>query len=205
MTKTTLSGLCCIGLFTLASQLHAASPVKSVELETEIKSKSQVPVIIVGSDGSRYTHISTSQMRVPVRITASCRSKHKLIRTQIAVGKFAITGGHMRDDQKLAYQELRAPAKTRNMPWKKHMFTVSMNKLDFSGSMNPVKACNSFLNAKVAQGMRKRFFMQKDRRMTVSFPISLAAECKRKWKHDGLWRQTSRPIQAMVICRGSRR
>jgi len=201
MIKLLLSGLSGITLLVSASSF-AGSPVKSVELETGIKNKSQVPVIIVGGNGSRYTHIMTAQMKVPVRITASCRGKHTLARAQVAVGKFSITGGHMRDNQNLAMQEFRTPVKSKHMPWQKHVFTVSVSKLMFQNSMNPVKACNSFLNAKTSQGMRRQFFMSKDRRMTVSFPISLAAQCKRKWKHGGSWRQTSRPIQAFVICRG---
>ncbi len=205
MTKILLSGLSGIALLTSTVSIFAGSPVKSVKLETGIKSKSQVPVIVVGGNGSRYTHILTSQMKVPVRISASCRGKHTLARTQVAIGKFSITGGHMRDGQNLAMQEYRTPVKSKSIPWQKHMFTVNVAKLNFQDSMNPVKACNSFLNAKTSQGMRRQFFMSKDRRMTVSFPISLAAQCKRKWKSGGSWRQTSRPIQAFVICRGRSR
>ena len=204
MAKLSFSGFFGTALLISTASAFAASPVKSVELETKIKTKSQVPVIVVGSNGNRYTHIKNSQMRVPIRFTASCRGKHTLARTQIAVGTFSITGGHMRSNQKLAMQEIPAAAKTSHLPWKSHTFTVSMSNLGFDDSMNPVSACNSFLNAKVSKGMRRQFFMQKDRRMTVTFPISLAAECKAKWKQDGRWRQTSRPIQALVICKGRR-
>ncbi|VAW81219.1 hypothetical protein MNBD_GAMMA12-3488 [hydrothermal vent metagenome] len=203
MIKLLVSGLTGVILLTTTSII--ASPVTSVQLETGIKNKSQIPVIIVGSNGERYTHIKSSHMKVPVRITASCRGKHTLARTQVTVGKFSITGGHMRKDQHLAMQEFRTPVKSKHMPWESHMFTVSVTKLNFRDSMNPIKACNSFLNSRTSNGMRRQFFMSKDRRMTVSFPISLAAQCKRKWKSGGSWRQTSQPIKAIVICRGRSR
>ncbi len=203
MIKLLVSGLVAMTLLTTTS--ITASPVTSVQLEAGFKNKSQIPVIIVGSNGERYTHIKTSHFKVPIRITASCRGKHTLARTQVTVGKFSITGGHMRKDQHLAMQEFRTPVKSKHMPWENHLFTVSVTKLNFQHSMNPIKACNSFLNSRIASGMRRQFFMSKDRRMTVSFPISLAAQCKRKWKSGGRWRQTSQPIKAIVICRGRTR
>ncbi len=183
-------------------QSFAAGPVDSVNLRTS--TKSQLPMIVVSSNGSRYTRIVTRQISMPVEFKARCNGQNKLIKTQLGVGKLPIFKGHMSDQKSAHSQAFPNTTNSKAINWQKHSFRIRLNSNGRFANIDPVKACNDFLNKKVQQGMRASFFMKKDRKMTMRYEISFAAECRQKWKANGLWKQTTQPAKAIIVCQARR-
>jgi len=179
-----------------------SGPVESVGLRTKHLTQRQLPQIVVIGNGSRYTRIQTREITLPIEFSAKCNGENKLVRSQLGVGKLPIFSGHMSDKKPMHSQVMTHTSNSKKIAWQKYSFRIHLNNNDKFANIDPVKACNDFLGKKMQQGMQASFFMKKDRKMTMNYEISFAAECRRKWKAEGLWKQTSQPAKAIIVCRG---
>lgn len=180
----------------------SGGPVESVQLKTKSQKLSQLPTIVVGNNGSRFTRIITRQISVPLEFSARCSGQTKLVNSAVGIGRLPISHGHMADKRPAHSQTVKIEPNTKAIGWHKVLFRVRLNSQDRFANIDPVKACNDFLQKKMQQGMKASFFMQKDRKMTMQYEISFAAQCRKKWKAYGMWKQTTKPARAIIVCKG---
>ncbi len=189
--------------------LSLPSLAEQAVLEIELKNL-QVPnkaQIFVGNAGHNFDKIISAQLDLPVEVRALCASDHNLTQAQLTVGKFPLLAtGHMANEQTKSSQPITLPnANAKEMSTRSATLHIRVDDLSAATKIDPVKACNDFLQSKQRQGMSSQVFLQQDRRITFDFEISFAAECKRKWKAGGLWTQTTRPANAVIVCRRATR
>jgi len=185
-----------------ATNVYSGSPVQSVNLKLDSNTSAFQPRITVANNGSSYTRIVTGLVTIPISFSASCSNDTQLRKVYIGLGKFNILSGQMDETQKIFFEKISSASKTHTIPWRKYTFRFNANRIPFGGSTTPVSACNAFLKKKLSQGMSRQSFLQQDRKMKVVFQISFAAECIRKWKHSGLWKQVTKTASAVVSCKG---
>ena len=183
------------------SAAFSGNPVQSVQLTVESSGPHALPHIVVANDGTRYTRLQTSTLAVPLRFSASCSADTTLRQAYLGVGRFNLLSGKMDEDQKIYFERLQGSLKSNRLRWRRHVFNFDVGRIPFKNT-NPVSACNSFLQQKLSQGLSRQVFMQQPRKMKMVFEISFAAECKRKWKHVGMWKQVTRKVAAVVVCKG---
>ncbi len=179
----------------------SGNPVQSVQLRLESSGPHALPHIVVGNDGTRYTRLLTQTLAIPVRFSAACNTDTKLRQAYLGVGKFNLLSGKMDENQTIYFERLQGSLKSNRMRWRRHVFSFDVRRIPFRNT-DPVKACNSFLQQKLSQGVSRQTFMLQPRKMKMVFEISFAAECKRKWKHAGMWKQVTKTATAVVVCKG---
>lgn len=202
MNKTAFQGLRISALASLIawySLTLADATVTEIMLETTHQLNNPVEVRVSAS-GDRYTHIANSPLKIAVRYKAACKGEYRLATIRLGVGRLNLHAGHMSDKQKYHFQDIPISTGSKSIDWQSHQFNVPTGQGHEIVNIDPVKACNDFLEKKTRENISRADFMSKERKIGLEFSIAAAAECRRKWKAEGFWNQSLAPVNALIVC-----
>lgn len=153
-----------------------ATKVKKVH----IKSKSADIVngtIEVESDGKKYTRTKTKSIAYTTQLSAQCKNNYRINQALLSSKPFKIEN-EIAESNSTAHRQNVSVRQTKELKSTYQSFTIPVNKL----TIDPVAACNRFLDAKIREGFSPAEVLRTDKFTQSKQALTFAVQCKHKRK-----------------------